>query len=97
MLYDGAGRLLTTDLAEYRIFGAQDMPSMDTYLVETHDPFGPYGAKAVAEIPLDGVAPAVANAVADATGVRIRQIPLTPPRVWAALQSAAAAPAGEDG
>jgi putative selenate reductase molybdopterin-binding subunit len=97
MLYDDAGRLLTTDLAEYRIFGAQDMPSLETYLVETHDPFGPYGAKAVAEIPLDGVAPAVANAVADATGVRIRQIPLTPPRVWAALHSAATAPAGEAG
>ncbi|MHB1525959.1 MAG: molybdopterin-dependent oxidoreductase [Candidatus Dormibacteria bacterium] len=97
MLYDDAGGLLTTDLAEYRIFGAQDMPSLETYLVETHDPFGPYGAKAIAEIPLDGVAPAVANAVADATGVRIREIPLTPPRVWAALQRAAQAPAGEDG
>ncbi|MHB1638397.1 MAG: molybdopterin-dependent oxidoreductase [Candidatus Dormibacteria bacterium] len=97
MLYDGAGRLLTTDLAEYRIFGAQDMPSLETYLVETHDPFGPYGAKAIAEIPLDGVAPAVANAVAAATGVRIRQIPLTPQRVWEALQGASRPPAGEVG
>ena len=90
MLYDDLGRLLTTDLAEYRIFGAPDMPAMETLLVETDDPFGPFGAKAIAEIPLDGVAPAVANAVADATGVRIRQIPLTPPRVWEALHGAAA-------
>ncbi len=91
MLYDRAGRLLTTDLAEYRIFAAPDMPALETLLIETDDPFGPFGAKAIAEIPLDGVAPAIANAVADATGVRIGQIPLTPPRVWAALQGAAGA------
>jgi putative selenate reductase molybdopterin-binding subunit len=48
---------------------------------------GPFGAKAIAEIPKDGVAPAVRNAVADATGARIDAIPLTPERVWLALQS----------
>jgi putative selenate reductase molybdopterin-binding subunit len=49
---------------------------------------GPFGAKAVAEIPKDGVAPALRNAIVDATGVRINNIPFTPERVWRALQDA---------
>ncbi len=84
MVYDQNGALLTTNLSDYRIFSAPDMPQMETYIVETSDPFGPFGAKAIAEIPIDGMAPAVANAVADALGLRVRQIPLTPERVlWA--------------
>ncbi|HEX6478644.1 MAG TPA: molybdopterin cofactor-binding domain-containing protein [Ktedonobacteraceae bacterium] len=87
MLYDEQGALLTTNLSDYRIFSAPDMPRMETYIVETSDPFGPFGAKAIAEIPIDGMAPAVANAVADALGARIRQIPLTPERVLRAPHS----------
>ncbi len=49
--------------------------------------FVTFGAKAVAEIPMDGVAPAVANAVFHATGVRLRDLPLTPQRVWHALRA----------
>ena len=85
MVYDQNGALLTTNLSDYRIFSAVDMPQMESYLVETHDPFGPFGVKAIAEIPIDGMAPAVANAVADAVGIRIRQIPLTPERVLRAI------------
>ena len=87
MIYDQQGVLLTTNLSDYRIFSAPDMPQMETYIVETSDPFGPFGAKAIAEIPIDGMAPALANAVADALGVRIRQIPLTPERVLRAIQT----------
>ncbi len=84
MVYDSNGALLTTNLSDYHIFTAPEMPAMESYLVETHDPFGPFGVKAIAEIPIDGMAPAVANAVADALGIRIGQIPLTPERVlWA--------------
>ncbi len=85
MVYDQKGALLTTNLSDYRIFSAVDMPQMESYLVETHDPFGPFGVKAIAEIPIDGMAPAVANAVADALGIRVRQIPLTPERVLRAI------------
>ena len=85
MVYDQQGALLTTNLSDYRIFSAVDMPQMESYLVETHDPFGPFGVKAIAEIPIDGMAPAVANAVADALGVRVHQIPLTPERVLLAI------------
>ncbi len=87
MIYDQHGALLTTNLSDYRIFSAPDMPQMETHIVETSDPFGPFGAKAIAEIPIDGMAPAVANAVADALGLRIRQIPLTPERVLHAIHA----------
>ncbi len=87
MVYDANGAMLTTNLSDYRIFSAPDMPSMETYIVETSDPFGPFGAKAIAEIPIDAMAPAVANAVADALGLRIRQIPLTPERVLRAIRA----------
>jgi putative selenate reductase molybdopterin-binding subunit len=53
--------------------------------VQTNEPSGPFGAKAIAEIPKDGVAPAVANAIFNATGKRIRAIPFTPQRVNAAM------------
>lgn len=90
MVYDEQGALLTTNLSDYRIFSAPDMPPMESYLVETHDPFGPFGVKAIAEIPIDGMAPAVANAVADALGIRVRQIPLTPERVFRAIHDSEA-------
>ena len=54
--------------------------------MQTYEPTGPFGAKAIAEIPMDGMAPAIASAIFDATGVRIREIPFTPERVWRALR-----------
>jgi putative selenate reductase molybdopterin-binding subunit len=87
MVYDGQGRLVNPRLGDYRIFAADEVPELQAILVQTYEPSGPYGAKAVAEIPMDGVAPAVASAIYDATGVRIRQIPFTPERVWRALQA----------
>jgi len=88
MAYDDEGHLLNPRFGPYRIYQADEMPRLDVILVQTYEPSGPYGAKAVAEIPKDGVAPALANAIFDATGVRIRQIPFTPERVWQALQAA---------
>ncbi len=87
MVYDDDGRLENPRLGPYRIYQADEMPELEVILVQTHEPSGPYGAKAVAEIPKDGVAPALANAIYDATGVRIRQLPFTPERVWQALQA----------
>jgi putative selenate reductase molybdopterin-binding subunit len=87
MVYDEAGRLVNPALGPYHIYRADEMPWMKAILVQTHEPSGPFGAKAIAEIPKDGVAPAVANAIFDATGTRIRRIPFTPPRVYAALRS----------
>jgi len=86
MAYDNNGRMVNPALGPYKIYRADEMPELEVILVQTIEPSGPFGAKAVAEIPKDGVAPALANAVYNATGVRIRQIPLTPERVWQALQ-----------
>ncbi len=90
MLFDEQGRLRNPSFRDYKIFSAADMPEMDTFLVQTQEPTGPYGAKSVAEIPIDGPAPAIANAVYDAIGVRLREIPLTPERVWRAIREQAA-------
>jgi putative selenate reductase molybdopterin-binding subunit len=86
MAYDEQGRLLATNLRDYHIYRADEMPHLDAIFVETYEPSGPFGAKAVAEIPKDGVAPAIASAIFDATGVMIREIPFTPERVWRALR-----------
>jgi putative selenate reductase molybdopterin-binding subunit len=87
MPYDENGRVLVNRFGDYRIFQADEMPKLEAILVPTYESSGPFGAKAVAEIPMDGVAPAVANAVYDAVSVRIRELPLTPERVWQALRA----------
>jgi putative selenate reductase molybdopterin-binding subunit len=86
MPFDGEGRMQFRSFRDYTIAAATDVPEIVSILVPTHEPTGPFGAKAIAEIPINGPAPAVANAVAHATGARIREIPLTPERVLAALR-----------
>jgi putative selenate reductase molybdopterin-binding subunit len=86
MLFDRAGRPLNPRLGRYTIPRADDMPAMDVIFVETDEPSGPFGAKSVAEISIDGVAPAMVSAVHDATGVWVRELPLTPKRVLQALR-----------
>jgi putative selenate reductase molybdopterin-binding subunit len=85
MAYDDTGRLLNTRFGDYHIFLADEVPEMEAILVPTYEPSGPFGAKAAAEIPMDGVAPAVANAIQDAVGKRLRHLPFTPEKVWQAL------------
>jgi putative selenate reductase molybdopterin-binding subunit len=85
MTYDENGSVHQRRLGQYRIYSAEETPALQSILIQTYEPSGPYGAKAVAEIPMDGVAPAITNAVHHATGVRFYQIPLTPERVWRGL------------
>ena len=87
--YDEDGRMLNDRLGPYKIYRADEMPETEVFLVQTMEDSGPFGAKAVAEIPKDGVAPAIRNAIIDATGVAIDDLPFTPERVWQALQAAA--------
>ena len=87
MAYDDDGLMVNAAFGPYWIYRADEMPRIDTYLVQTMEKSGPFGAKAIAEIPKDGVAPAIRNAIADATGARMNAIPFTPERVWAALGS----------
>ena len=83
------GRVLNPFAFDYRTPRAGDMPELRTVLLEHHDPVGPYGAKGVGEICMNPTAAAIANAVADAIGVRITSLPITPEKVLAALRAAA--------
>lgn len=86
MLYDEQGHARNPRFGDYRIYRASEAPALDVIFVQTDEPTGPFGAKSVAEICMDGVAPALVSAVHDATGVWIRELPLTPERVRGALK-----------
>ncbi len=85
LIYDDRGRTVNPRLDDYRIFRADETPPMQTFFVETFEPSHPVGVKSVAEIVVNGVAPAVINAIYDATGVMMTQTPVTPERLWRAL------------
>jgi putative selenate reductase molybdopterin-binding subunit len=89
MRYDDKGNAIERDFDRYHIFRVDEMPELETIFVETFEPSHPFGVKAVAEIPMDGVAPAVGNAVLDALGVNVDEIPVTPEKVWRAIASSA--------
>ena len=86
MRYDANGQPRERDLVNYHIFRADEMPEIRSIFVQTYEETGPYGAKAVAEIPLDGAAPAIGNAVLDACGANVLDNPLTPERIWQAMK-----------
>jgi putative selenate reductase molybdopterin-binding subunit len=88
MVFDAEGRPVNARLGPYHVYMANEVPAMDVIFVQTDEPTGPFGAKSVSELAMDGVAPSMVSAVHDATGVWIRELPLTPERVWRALQSA---------
>ncbi|MEC8495924.1 MAG: molybdopterin cofactor-binding domain-containing protein, partial [Planctomycetota bacterium] len=73
-------------LLDYRIPTAIDTPEIEAYIVESLDPEGPYGAKEAGEGPLHSAIPALANAIHDAVGIRLRELPFTPAKVLAALR-----------
>jgi CO/xanthine dehydrogenase Mo-binding subunit len=86
MVYDG-GQLLNGTLLDYRVPRAADVPvRFECQFVENADGPGPFGAKGAGEGSLVPVSPAVGNALARLTGVRFRELPLTPERVWRALR-----------
>ncbi|MBI2920802.1 MAG: xanthine dehydrogenase family protein [Planctomycetes bacterium] len=80
------GRIQNGHFLDYRMPGPRDMPEIVPVLVETDDPEGPFGAKGLGEAPIVPVAAAVANAIFDATGVRLRELPMIPERVWRAVR-----------
>ncbi|MFZ0240163.1 MAG: molybdopterin cofactor-binding domain-containing protein, partial [Desulfobacterales bacterium] len=85
--FDARGRVINSDLAEYKLVTALDMPPVETIIVESDEPNGPFGAKEVGEGAIMPTIPAILNAVYDATGVRIHELPLTSERVYAALMA----------
>jgi 4-hydroxybenzoyl-CoA reductase subunit alpha len=84
--FDNKGRVANADLAEYKIVTALDMPPVEAIIVESNEPNGPYGAKEVGEGAIMPTIPAILNAVYDAVGVRIFELPMSPERVYMAIK-----------
>ena len=83
--YDDKGRMLNPDFNNYKIYTTRDLPELTTILVDAPEPSGPYGAKSVSEICINGPAPAIANAIYDAVGIRLNTLPFTPEKILEAL------------
>jgi putative selenate reductase molybdopterin-binding subunit len=94
--YDENGRLTNPRFWDYRIFTARDIPELQTILVDSEEPTGPFGAKSIGEVAINGPAPAIANAVYDAVGVRVRDLPITPEKLWRALREQSGAAESAD-
>lgn len=86
-LHSVEGRIQNTNFRDYKIPTIQEMDfPIDLDFIETNDSFGPFGAKGVAEPGLVPTAPAIANAIYDAVGIRIRDLPITPEKILSALK-----------
>jgi len=85
MLLDGEGRVITTAFRNYHVPQFADIPETEVYFAATHDGMGPLGAKSMSEAPYNPVAPALANAIRDAIGVRPFELPMSRDRLWRML------------
>ena len=87
-LFDGKGRMENAGFLDYRVPVASDLPMIDAVLVEVPNPRHPFGAKGGGEAPIVPPLAAVANAVRRAIGVRMSDLPLSPPKIRAAIDAA---------
>jgi CO/xanthine dehydrogenase Mo-binding subunit len=85
-IYDKNGRMDNPGFLDYRCPVASDLPMVDAILVEVPNPRHPFGAKGVGEVPIVPPMAAVANAIRDAIGIRMHHLPMSPPKVLAALE-----------
>lgn len=84
--FDDQGRMRNASYLDYRMPTALDLPMIDTLIVEVPNPDHPYGVRGVGETPIVCPPAAIANAIYHATGVRMYELPMSPPKVWAAMQ-----------
>jgi CO/xanthine dehydrogenase Mo-binding subunit len=89
LMFDDSGRLTNPSLLDYRKLTAADLPNLETIIVEVPSPAGPFGARGVGEPPIVPAPAAIANAVNDAVGARITELPLSPERIALALANGA--------
>jgi xanthine dehydrogenase molybdenum-binding subunit len=80
------GKVMNPNFLDYKMLTAKDVPNIEPIVIETNDQFGPFGAKGIGEPGLVPTAPAIANAIYDAVGVRIKELPITPEKVLAAMK-----------
>ncbi|HOW27580.1 MAG TPA: molybdopterin-dependent oxidoreductase [Elusimicrobiota bacterium] len=84
--FDGMGKMMNASFTGYNILTMRDKPEIKTILVPSYEETGPFGAKSVSEISINGGMPAIANAIYNATGARVYRAPFTQERVWRAIQ-----------
>ena len=84
--FDSRGRILNASLGEYKIPTALDMPNVKTIVVESNEPNGPYGAKEVGEGAIMPTIPAILNAISNATGVRVNELPVSSERLFISIK-----------
>lgn len=84
--FDKSGTLLNGSFSKYKILSPADLPSLKTILVESWEETGPFGAKSIGEIAINGPMPAIANAIYDAVGIRLYETPFTPEKVFLKLK-----------
>ena len=85
--FDDNGHITNDQFNTYKLYKADDVPPMDVIFVQTDEPTGPYGAKSIAEISVDGVAPALVNAIHNASGIWFRDLPITQDKILKGLQT----------
>jgi CO/xanthine dehydrogenase Mo-binding subunit len=86
-IYDKNGKMENAGFLDYRVPVASDLPMIDTVMVEVPNPRHPFGAKGVGEVPIVPPMAAVANAIRGAIGIRMEHLPMSPPKVRAALDA----------
>ncbi len=86
-IFSKSGRMMNPNFMDYKIPSTRDLPEIKVILAETYEPTGPYGAKSVAEININGPIPAIGNAIYDALKVRLHKSPYTPERVLEAIRN----------
>jgi len=84
--FDEEGKMTNANFMTYNIFSMRDKPEIKTILVPSYEETGPFGAKSVSEVCINGGMPAIANAIYNATGARLKKAPFTQERVWRAIQ-----------
>jgi len=87
-IFDRNGKMTNASMQDYHIWSLRDKPKIKTILVPSYEDTGPFGAKSVSEISINGGAPAIGNAIFNATGARLREFPFLPERVWRGIQEA---------
>jgi CO/xanthine dehydrogenase Mo-binding subunit len=85
MVFDDSGAVVNPTFRNYRIPAFADVPRSEVYFADTHDRYGPFGAKPIGEAPIIPIAPALGNALADATGVRFHSLPFSADRIFSRL------------
>ena len=93
LIHDDRGQLLTGAFLDYAVPKAAMLPPIETLIVEVPAPDGPFGAKGIAEASILPGPAAIANAIAATTGLRMRELPMTAPRIWAATKTKGPGPA----